>query len=461
MHNESETTARTAELRARLGLAGTTLVAGLGRTGLSCVRFLHRLGLKVVVADSRETPPGLAELRRELPDVACHLGGLETALLEGCEQVILSPGIATDHPFAVAARARGLPVLGDVELFARCARAPVIAITGSNGKSTVTALLGAMASRAGVDVAVGGNIGTPVLELPLMPPPELYVLELSSYQLETTDSLDAAAGVILNLSEDHLDRHGDLAAYGTAKARIHRGTGRVIWNRNEPALQSLLPAGRLAGSFGLDAPPGATDYGLRVRDGAPWLARGEECLLPVNELALVGGHNLLNALAALALGEAAGLPRGAMVVTLQGFAGLPHRMQPLGEWQGVRWYDDSKATNVGATLAALQGVPGPVVLIAGGVGKGADFSPLRPVLAEKGRAVVLLGRDAPCLAQALEGVVPLQQVVDMEEAVAAAWQLARRGDQVLLSPACASLDMFEDYAARGRAFAAALERLGA
>ena len=459
MRSKIETTDRAAGLRARLGLEGPVLVAGLGRTGLSCVRFLRRLGLEVVAADSRESPPGLAGLRRELPQVPCRMGGLEASVLEGCGEVILSPGIPLDHPLARAARAQGMPVLGDVELFARCAEAPVVAITGSNGKSTVTALLGEMARAAGVDVAVGGNIGTPVLALPLMAPPALYVLELSSYQLETTTSLDAAAAVILNLSEDHLDRHGDLAAYGAAKARIHRGSGQVIWNRDEAALRPLLPADRLAASFGMGVPPAAGDYGLRRRGGRSWLARGGECLLPADELALAGGHNILNALAALALGEAAGLPRDAMVAALRAFTGLPHRMQPLGEWQGVRWYDDSKATNVGATLAALRGVPGPVVLIAGGEGKGADFSPLRPVLAEKGRAVVLLGRDAPRLASVLEGAVPLRRVADMDEAVAAAWQLARRGDQVLLSPACASLDMFEDYAARGRAFAAALGRL--
>ncbi len=446
-------------LRERLQLAGPTLIAGLGRTGLASARWLSALGFEVMVTDSRAHPPGLASLRSEWPQVPLFLGGLSEAALADCGQVLLSPGISTADPFVVAARRRGLPVLGDVELFARCVQAPVVAITGSNGKSTVTALLGEMARRAGCRAAVGGNIGTPVLELPLMPPAELYILELSSYQLETTASLDATAAVVLNLSPDHLDRHGDLAAYGAAKARIHRGTGTVVWNRDEPALQALLPAGRSRHSFGAGEPPAAHDYGLRERAGQAWLARGREYILPLTELAMAGRHNALNALAALALGEAAGLPRPAMIEALRHFPGLAHRMELVEEWQGVRWYNDSKATNVGATLAALEGVAGPLVLIAGGEGKGADFAPLRAVLARKARAVVLLGRDAPVLEQALAGAVPVQRVADMAEAVAAAWQLARRGDQVLLSPACASLDMFENYEARGRAFHEALRRL--
>ncbi len=448
-----------ASLRRRLALKGPTLIAGLGRTGLACARWLSGLGLEVMVTDSRTEPPGLADLRAALPAVPVFTGGLATQALTRCAQVVLSPGIPLDDPFVAAARRRGLPVLGDVELFARCARAPVVAITGSNGKSTVTALLGEMARSAGVAAAVGGNIGTPVLELPLAPDAPLYILELSSYQLETTDSLAAAVAVILNLSPDHLDRHGDMAAYGMAKARIHRGDGTVVWNRDERLLEPLLPAARRGSSFGLDVPPRACDYGLRQRDGRHWLARGEACLMPVAELAMAGGHNVRNALAALALGEAAGLPREAMLQALRRFSGLPHRMERVAVHQGVSWFNDSKATNVGATLAALEGLAGPVVLIAGGEGKGADFSALRPVLARKARAVVLLGRDAPLLEKALAGAVPLSRAVDMEEAVAAAWQLARRGDQVLLSPACASLDMFANYEARGEAFRRALGRL--
>ncbi len=469
---QTPTPARDAQWRERLGLSGLTLVAGLGRTGLSCARFLHGLGLAVKVADSRREPPALAALRQTLPDVPVCLGALSEAALEGCAQLVLSPGIALDHPFVQAARRRGLAVLGDVELFARCVSAPVIAITGSNGKSTVTALLGEMAREAGRRVAVGGNIGTPVLDLlpDLHPdsyqaqPPDCYVLELSSYQLETTRSLAAAAATVLNLSPDHLDRHGDLATYGRLKARIHRGGGCVVWNRDEAFLAGILRATCLAGdrpavSFGSDAPPGPADYGLCRRDGALWLMRGDTALIAATELALAGEHNLLNALAALALGEAAGLAQAPMLAVLRRFAGLPHRMERVASEDGVSWYNDSKATNVGATLAALRGLPGPVVLIAGGEGKGADFSPLRGAVAEKVRALVLLGHDAPRLARALGDLVPVQCVADMDEAVSVARRLACAGDQVLLSPACASLDMFAGYEARGDAFRTAVRRL--
>ncbi len=463
MAMQTPTPARDAQWRERLGLSGPILVAGLGRTGLSCARFLHGLGLAVKVADSRREPPALAALRQALPDVPVCLGDLSETALEDCAAVVLSPGIALEHPFVRAARRRGLAVLGDVELFARCVHAPVIAITGSNGKSTVTALLGEMAREAGRRVAVGGNIGTPVLDLLQVPPPDCYVLELSSYQLETTCSLDAAAATVLNLSPDHLDRHGDLERYGMLKARIHRGGGCVVWNRDEAFLAGILRATCLGGdrptvSFGSDAPPGPADYGLCRRGGALWLMRGDAALIAAADLALAGEHNLLNALAALALGEAAGLAQAPMLAVLRRFAGLPHRMERVASQDGVSWYNDSKATNVGATLAALRGLPGPVVLIAGGEGKGADFSPLRGTVAGKVRALVLLGRDAPRLARTLGDLVPVQCVADMDEAVSAARRLARPGDQVLLSPACASLDMFAGYEARGDAFRTAVRR---
>ena len=454
-------------LRRRMGLEGPVLVAGLGRTGLACARFLHGLGIAVRVADSRTRPPQEAALRSACPGVPLHAGGLPAQLLEDCRALVLSPGIALDHPLVAAARRRGLAVLGDVELFARCARAPVYAVTGSNGKSTVTALLGEMMRRAGRGAAVGGNIGVPVLELPLLPPPECYVLELSSYQLETTHSLEADAAVILNLSADHLDRHGDLATYGAIKCRIHRGRGCIVWNRDDPQLAGLLApvlreaaTGRAVVSFGAGEPPGPRDYGLRRRQGHWYLVRGEEELLAVQELGLAGGHNRLNALAALALGEAAGLPLAAMQAALRAFTGLPHRLERIATRDGVSWYNDSKATNVGATLAALEGLPGPVVLIAGGEGKGADFAPLRPAVAAKARAVILLGRDAPRLQAALDGTVPLYRVADLAAAVARAAEVARPGDQVLLSPACASLDMFADYQHRGEAFRAAVQGRG-
>lgn len=439
------------------GIRGHTLVVGLGKTGFSCARFLQRHGLAVTVMDSRAHPPLLPRLRAEMPAVPVITGGFSLEILNTCDQVIVSPGVDPRQSLLMAARDKGLPVLGDVELFARCANAPLVAITGSNGKSTVTALLGAMARAAGRRVQVGGNIGTPVLDL-LAEDAELYVLELSSYQLETTCSLRAAAAVMLNLSPDHLDRYSSLEEYGAAKARIFQDCAVAVWNRDEPDVARRVPRDGATRSFGSDAPSDG-DFGLRVRDGAPWLARGDDCLLPVDALPVTGGHNALNALAALALGDAIGLPVAAMIAALRAFGGLPHRMQRVAEKGGAEWYNDSKATNVGATRAALAGMDRPVVLIAGGAGKGADFAPLRSLVAEKARAVVLMGRDAPLLAQAWAGAAPLYRVATLEEAVRKAAELAQAGDAVLLSPACASLDMFRDFEERGEAYMAAVRRL--
>ena len=438
-----------------------TAVLGLGRTGLAVARYLARRGVPFRVLDSRAAPPGLETLRRELPEVETVLGPFTPDRLCAAETLILSPGIAPDEPAVAAAAAAGVEVVGDIELFAREATAPVVAVTGSNGKSTVTALVGAMAEKAGKRVAVGGNIGTPALDLLSGPAPELYVLELSSFQLETTASLDAAAAAVLNVSADHLDRHPDLAAYAAIKRRVFHGRGTMVVNADDPAVAAMAEAGRPVVRFTL-ADPAAGEYGLREVDGAPWLARGGEPLLPLAALALAGGHNAANALAALALGEAVGLPMPAMLEALRTFPGLPHRCQYVAEHGGVRWYNDSKGTNVGATEAALRGVPGErVVLIAGGEGKDADFAVLRAAVAERARAVVVIGRDAPLLVAALHATVPIEKAPDMDAAVAAAARLAEPGDSVLLSPACASFDMFRDYAARGEAFVAAVGRLPA
>lgn len=446
------------ELRARLGFEGMTLVVGLGVTGLSCVRFLRALGLPVEITDSRSAPPRLGVARGELAEVPLHLGAFSLAALERCARILLSPGVALEDPYLQAARARGIPVLGDIELFARCVDAPVVAVTGSNGKSTVTALVGAMAQAAGRDARVGGNIGTPALDLLQDTPPDLYVLELSSFQLETTASLNPCAAAILNLSPDHLDRYPDMQAYLEAKLRIYAGDGAIIANRDDPILSACLPRQRRIVRFGTGAPAGA-DFGLIDADGQTWLAQGGERLITMDRLGLRGAHNALNALAALALGTAAGLPRGGMLAALQSFTGLPHRMQRIGERRGVSWFNDSKGTNVGATLAALGGLPGRAVLIAGGLGKGQDFSPLRELAAAKARAVVLIGRDAPLIEAALNNAVPIHYAGDMREAVERAAALGRPGDSVLLSPACASFDMFSGYEDRGRCFVAAFAEL--
>jgi UDP-N-acetylmuramoylalanine--D-glutamate ligase len=365
-------------------------------------------------------------------------------------------------------------VLGDVEVFARNAHAPVIGITGTNGKSTVTSLVACMAAAAGRSVLAGGNLGDPVLDLLEQPVPDLYVLELSSYQLETTSSLRLQAAVVLNVTPDHMDRYPTLAAYARAKARIYARAATVVLNADDPlVLEMRGAADRRAPLRGAAADPGDAvrtvtfsierpdaDFSLLRIGTQTLLARHGEGLLEVSRLKITGLHNAANALAALALGEAAGLPMPAMLGALESFPGLPHRSQWIADVAGVRYIDDSKGTNVGATMAAVAGTPGPVVLIAGGEGKGQDFTPLAPAFRGKVRHVVLIGRDAPALAAALEGVCSTETAASMPEAVIAATRAARQaGDTVLLSPACASFDMFRDYGHRGDVFAAAVRAL--
>ncbi|HEY9199573.1 MAG TPA: UDP-N-acetylmuramoyl-L-alanine--D-glutamate ligase [Gammaproteobacteria bacterium] len=436
------------------------LVIGLGKTGLSCARYLSRLGEQVAVTDDRDTPPGLAAMLDELPDVALFLGRFEPDAFDNAEQIVVSPGVSLKHPLISEARARGVEVIGDIELFARAAQAPVLAITGSNGKSTVTTLVGEMARSAGRNVKVGGNLGTPALDL--LPEsgaqPELYVLELSSFQLESTFTLAPRAAVILNISPDHLDRYSGLDDYAKAKQRIYRNAELQIVNLDDPYAARLADAKHASVGFGMQ-PPAGDDYGVCHVDGQAWLMRGQEHLLPAAEIRMAGRHNLSNALAALALGDAMGLDREAMFETLRTFGGLPHRTQWVAESGGVVWYNDSKGTNIGATLAAVQGMDRPVVLIAGGQGKGADFRLMRDALEGRLRAAVLLGEDAPLIAAALEGTTRIEHVESMERAVQVAAELAQPGDAVLLSPACASFDMFNGYDHRGEVFMAAVRRL--
>jgi UDP-N-acetylmuramoylalanine--D-glutamate ligase len=435
------------------------LVVGLGRTGASVARFLAQRGWEVAVTDSRTDPPGRARLTEEVPDAAVFLGGWSEAALAHADELILSPGVALDEPFVQQAIARGIPVCGDVELFAREARAPVVTVTGSNGKSTVTTLVGLMAERAGRVVRIGGNLGTPALDLIEAEPPELFVLELSSFQLETTHSLKSAAAVVLNISPDHLDRYPSLDAYAAAKARVYAGCHVAVQNRADPRVMAMPTPAVPRVSFGTDAPPGAEDWGLRVVGGRTWLARGADAVLPVSELMVRGAHNQQNALAALALASAVHLPLEPCLAVLREFRGLPHRTEFVAERRGVAWLNDSKGTNVGATEAAVAGLDGPLVVILGGDGKGQDFGPLVSVLTGKARACVTLGRDAARIEQAIGTRLPCQRVRDMDEAVAVAAGLAQSGDTVLLSPACSSLDMFESFEHRGRAFAHAVRGL--
>jgi UDP-N-acetylmuramoylalanine--D-glutamate ligase len=422
-------------------------------------RYLSQQGVSVAIVDSRDNPPELERSRSELPvDVALFLGGFHAEAFERAEQIVISPGVSMQQAEVAAALARQVPVIGDIELFALAARAPVIAITGSNGKSTVVTLLSAMARHAGIDVRTGGNIGTPALDLLTDKEPDLYVLELSSFQLETLHSLRPQAAVVLNVSDDHLDRYRDLQDYASAKQVVYQNAGLQVVNLDDPVAAALADGQRPLVGFTVQVPT-AGNYGLLQHAGERWLARGDTPIMPVANIRMAGRHNELNALAALALGEAAGLPLPAMVETLAEFQGLPHRMQYVYEYNSVRWFNDSKGTNVGATLAAIDGVNGKVVLIAGGDGKGADFTPLANAMQRKGQGAVLIGKDAPLLEVALQGVVPVRQADNMSQAVRIAAEMAQPGNCVLLSPACASTDMFRNFEMRGDIFMQAVQEL--
>jgi UDP-N-acetylmuramoylalanine--D-glutamate ligase len=433
------------------------VIVGLGKTGLSCARYFARHGQSFAVVDSRGTPPGLAEFRAAFPQSPLFLGSFDESVLARAQRLIVSPGVALAESAVAAAIRDGAEALGDIELFARAARAPVVAVTGANGKSTVTTLVGEMIRDAGFEVRLGGNLGTPALELLAEDEPDFYVLELSSFQLETTSRLNAAAATVLNISPDHMDRYGGVDEYAAAKRRIYRGDGVMVINGDDYLVAAMIEPGRKVVRFSLNKPP-QDDFGVCEHGGELWLAKGAELLMPATDLHIKGMHNIANALAALALAEALGVPMASMCATLRRFAGLPHRTQWVASRDGVTWYNDSKGTNVGATLAALQGMPGKVVLIAGGLGKGQDFSPLKAAAIAKARAVILLGQDAALIERALAGVVPVVHVRDMDDAVQEATYLAHPGDTVLLSPACASFDMFKGYDHRGDVFTAAVRK---
>lgn len=437
------------------------IVVGLGKSGMSLVRYLARQGVRFAVVDTRANPPELSTLREQFPQVEVRCGELDVEFLSRASELLISPGLAVATPALQEAAKRGVKLSGDIDLFARAAKAPIVAITGSNAKSTVTTLVGEMAAAAGRKVAVGGNLGTPALDL-LSDDVELYVIELSSFQLETTELLNAEVATCLNVSEDHMDRYADLPAYHLAKHRIFRGARQVVVNRDDPLSRPMIADQVPCWSFGLGKPD-FKRFGLLEENGEKYLAYQFDALLPVRELKVRGAHNQSNALAALALGHAVGLPMAAMLETLKQFTGLAHRCQWVGERAGVSYYDDSKATNVGAALAAIEGlgadIAGKLVLIAGGDGKGADFSSLRKPVAAHCRAVVLLGRDAEKLAAVLEGAVDIIRVDSLQAAVEQAAAIAQSGDAVLLSPACASLDMFKNFEERGRLFAQAVEEL--
>ena len=484
------------------------LILGLGASGLAIARWCARQGAQVTVADTREAPPQLAQLQRELPQVNFRAGALDAGLVEGSgiRAVFKSPGLspAAVAPLWQAAQAMGLWVGGELDLFARALRelqaergyAPkLLAVTGTNGKTTTTALTGQLVAHAGKSVAVAGNIGPTLLDtlaqkIDAHELPEVWVLELSSFQLDGVQGFEPTAATVLNLTQDHLDWHGSMEAYAAAKARIFGSQGLLVLNRDDPAVMAMLPepvraklqkpVWREYVSFGLDMPQRPGDFGIEMVNGMAWLVRaveadetlkrkrGEEVelfiqrLMPADALRIRGRHNATNALAALALAQAAGCSLAAMLYGLREYRGEPHRVESVAIVQEVEYFDDSKGTNVGATVAALNGLGADrrVVVILGGDGKGQDFAPLFGPVQRYARAVVLIGRDAPAIRAAVQGTgVPLLDAATLPEAVTLARQQARAGDAVLLSPACASFDMFDNYEHRARVFVEAVQAM--
>jgi UDP-N-acetylmuramoylalanine--D-glutamate ligase len=487
------------------------LVLGLGESGLAMAKWCARQGARVRVADTRAAPPFKAELLKSAPQAEFVSGEFDKKLLDGIDLLALSPGLSAGMLVVIHARAQGIPVVGEIELFAWALRelgqrgtgpqyARVLAITGTNGKTTTTSLTGHLCQTAGLVTGVAGNI-SPAALTALMDAldegklPQVWVLELSSFQLETLDSLDADAAAVLNISDDHLDRYIDLDEYASAKARIFLASGETagvqVLNRQDLRVKRMALPGRKLITFGLDAPADARDFGLRENRGEPWIVRGDSFLLPVSQLPINGLHNAANAMAALALCSAIDLAPVSLLPALRKFPGLRHRVEKIAEFGGVAWYDDSKGTNVGATIAALSGLSGlpaaqdsslpprgredgregqylaaagqndrKIVLIAGGDGKGQDFSPLKAAVGRHARAAVLIGRDGPRIGEAIAGCgVPVLAAAGMDDAVARAGEIAQPGDAVLLSPACASFDMFRNYEHRAEVFAAAVRRL--
>lgn len=446
------------------------VIIGLGKTGLSVAHYYARAEQPFIMMDTRANPPLLAEFKKEFPKIPLFLGALHAETLNTASAIILSPGLPSTLPEIIAAQVHGVPVIGDIELFACAAQAPIIAITGSNGKSTVTTLVGELLRGAGKTIAVGGNLGLPALDLlvatanqqdnsnvinPVVPP-DFYVLELSSFQLETTFSLQNHIACVLNVSDDHMDRYADLAEYAAAKQRIYANAANaIVYAADAYTLPHADYCGAMIG-FGLEAPSNTQPFGIISKDGQLYLAYSEQSLLPVADLKIKGQHNWLNALASLALVTAVGVDPQRVLPTLASFAGLAHRCEWVSNHNDIDWYNDSKGTNVGATLAALSGlgqsIPGKIIWIAGGQGKGADFSPLRGAASAWVRAAFFIGQDAALLASSIGSVCPCDFAGTLSEAVQLAAQTAQPGDVVLLSPACASLDMFSNFEDRGNQF---------
>jgi UDP-N-acetylmuramoylalanine--D-glutamate ligase len=438
------------------------VIVGLGKTGLSCMRYLLDKGLDIAITDSRVNPPGLSTLKTECTSVPVFLGEISADILLSSDQIILSPGVSLNNEAVKQAIANGIPVFGDIELFCQQAKAPIIAVSGSNGKSTVTTLVAEMTRQAGLKTCVGGNLGTPALELLNEDIPDIYVLELSSFQLETTFSLSAHASVILNISPDHMDRYANSDEYANAKKKIYSGNGLMVINKDDDVVKAMDDNSRESISFTLGKPE-KNNFGIIKDNGEVWLCQGDNKIIKQDELGIKGEHNVANALAAMALATSVNVPVEAMVKTLKRFSGLEHRCQRVATINNVNWFNDSKATNVGACIASIKGLCdlGKIILIAGGDSKGADLSSLSPIIKQYVKHVLLMGVDAKKIANVIGSEVIHDFVMEMNEAVNIASNVAEAGDVVLLAPACASLDMYENYRQRGDAFVAAVNTLEA
>ncbi len=436
------------------------VIVGLGKTGLSCFRYLSNQGLNVAITDSREEPPELLELKAEFESASVYLGQINEQVLLASDQIILSPGVSLDNKSIKLSIENNIPVFGDIELFCQKAQAPIIAVSGSNGKSTVTTIVAEMTRLAGLETYVGGNIGIPVLDLLSDSTPDLYVLELSSFQLETTYSLNAHASVVLNVSPDHMDRYSSLKDYANTKKRIYSGQGLMVLNKDEEYIHSIIDSKRDTIYFSLGAPEGE-NFGLINHNNEVWLSQGNEKIINKNQLKIKGEHNISNALAAMALAGAVNVPTNIMADVLKNFTGLEHRCQLVREIDNVSWYNDSKATNVGACIASITGLCelGNIILIAGGDSKGADLSGLNPIVKKYIKRVFLFGIDANKLADVMGSDVDKEFVNNMNEAVKGASKIADPDDIVLLAPACSSLDMYKNYQQRGDAFISAIDAL--
>ncbi len=439
------------------------VVVGLGVTGTSCMRFFERRGIPFSVLDTRMNPPGLASVKKEFPHIGLQfgLGPKQQKILNEATEIYLSPGVAMDSSWLEEAIRCGARVCSDIDLFVSQVKAPVIAISGSNAKSTVTSLVGEMAQHSKLNAAVGGNLGDPVLDL-LSDERECYVLEISSFQLERCSSMSPAIACLLNISADHLDRHYSLEEYREVKHLIYRDANTIVFNRDDPLTIPMALENTNSVSFGVGI-PNASDFGTSLHNGESFIFKGSEPLLPVSSIPLIGSHNLLNVVAAFAIGDTAGFRRSAMVQAVREFRGLPHRCELIAEYKGVRYFNDSKATNVGATIAAINGlssiVEGKIVLIAGGQTKEADFTELATVVERQACQLILLGEGAQEIASCVSDRVSVDYADSLAAAVLMSVDLSSKGDVVLLSPACASFDMFESFEHRGRVFASTVQRL--